>query len=105
MLNERAFKLKEELDIKLNKIKIGRKIPDNTEKYFEFGNEDMEITSPQLFRVMIKWIEEMEHLLIKPSDMISGRTSIKFIRNQYGGSVECDEIQSRRFEDMKIEII
>lgn len=34
-MNEKLFKLKtSEIDLKLNKVKIGRKIPENTEKFY-----------------------------------------------------------------------
>ena len=97
LLNDKIFKLNENKDLKVNKIKIGRKIPENTEKFYEFGTENMEITSPQLFRVMIKWIEEMESLLNKPSDLISKRSSIKYIKKFMNNIPVFDEIQSRRF--------
>lgn len=66
----------------------------------------MQIHSPQLFRVMIKWIQAMEDLLTSPSEMINKRSSIKYIKRNLGiGNVIFDEIQSKRFEEMKIEII
>ena len=34
LLNDKILKLSENIDLKLNKIKIGRKIPENTEKFF-----------------------------------------------------------------------
>lgn len=63
----------------------------------------MQIHSPQLFRVMIKWIQAMEDLLASPSEMINKRSSIKYIKRNLGiGNVIFDEIQSKRFEEMKI---
>ena len=36
LLNQKVFQLAEEHDLRMNKIKIGRKIPENTEKFYEF---------------------------------------------------------------------
>ena len=44
----------------------------------------MEITSPQMFRVMIKWIEDMEALLVRPSDKIARRSGIKYLKKIKG---------------------
>ena len=98
-INQKLFRLKtSEIDLKLNKVKIGRKIPENTEKYYEFNTEEMQIHSPKLFRVMIKWIESLEKLLTNPSDMINKRSSIKYIKKNLGvENVIFDEIQSKRF--------
>ncbi len=57
-MNNEVFDIGDQ-DIKQNKVKIGRKIPDSVEKYYEFDNENMSITSPEIFRVMIKWITKL----------------------------------------------
>ena len=41
ILSNKVLKLEKDLDIKLNKIKIGRKIPENTEKFYDFGTDNM----------------------------------------------------------------
>jgi hypothetical protein len=56
-MQERAFQIN---DTKGEKIilnyKIGRKIADNVSKYEKFDSDVLEITSPQIFRVLIKWM-------------------------------------------------
>lgn len=67
-MQERAFQIN---DTKGDKIilnyKIGRKIADNVSKYEKFDSDVLEITSPQIFRVLIKWMEDLEETITKTS--------------------------------------
>ena len=47
--------------------KIGRKIPETVSKFSENDEEILEITSPEIFRVIIKWVNDMSDYLLNPS--------------------------------------
>lgn len=60
LMQDRAFFIKNEKGEKMGlNYKIGRKIPENVPKYEKFDTEVLEVTSPQIFRVLIKWMEDM----------------------------------------------
>ena len=64
-LQDKVFKTE---DKKPLNFKIGRKIPENTQKYSLDNNAEFTINSPEIFRVIIKWVEDMEDFLRAPED-------------------------------------
>lgn len=45
-------------------FKIGRKISENVSIYPDIESENLEIHSPEIFRVIIKWISSMDGVFI-----------------------------------------
>ena len=56
IIQEQILYVPTEKGPKALKYKIGRKISENTPKYTNFGNCSFEIQTPEIFRVLIKWV-------------------------------------------------
>ena len=78
-------------------FKISRKIPENTQKYFPGDSEEFTINSPEIFRVIIKWVDDMEEFLLSPEDEINEKISFKTFMEDHG-RIEFDEINPDDFE-------
>lgn len=44
---------------KILNYKIGRKIPENTSKFIVDDSEELTINSPEIFRTIVKWVEDL----------------------------------------------
>ena len=45
------------------KFKLGSKLPDDQPKLLDFGSEKLRLHSNQMFRIIVKWIEDISSLI------------------------------------------
>lgn len=57
--------------------KIGRKIPENVPKYTDLDSNSLEINSPEIFRVIIKWMSYLEEAITAPNENINKKRNFK----------------------------
>ena len=58
--------------------KIGRKLPDTVPKFnLNDDDEGFKINSPEIFRVIIKWVGDMEDFILFPSDEVEEKQTFK----------------------------
>lgn len=91
LLQEKVFVMQEDDKKRQLNFKIGRKIPESTTKYSYNQNDQFLITSPEIFRVIIKWVGDMEEFLLMPEDEVNEKTTFKTYTLS-NGKLQFDEI-------------
>lgn len=100
LMQDVAFNIKNEKGEKVGlNYKIGRKIPENAPKYEKLDTGVLEITSPQVFRALIKWMEDLEETIQKTSEKISKKQSFKCFVGEK--PVNVDQVNTRLEKDEK----
>lgn len=64
------------------KFKIGKKFRDNVPLFSEqeLGSFDFKCRSPEILRILIKWLEELEQFVKKPQVSIMEKKAFKDLR-------------------------
>jgi hypothetical protein len=60
-------------------FKIGRKIPENISKYMDLDSSNFEIHSPEIFRIMIKWISSMDGIFMRTLNNLNKMKYLKIV--------------------------
>ena len=63
-------------------FKIGRKISENVTLYQELESESIEIYSPEIFRVIIKWISSMDGVFINSQEVLKKKKYLKILEQE-----------------------
>ena len=58
--------------------KIGRKLPESTPEYKMDDSVFFHIKTPEMFRVVVKWVGDLEALFMKPEEEVRKK---KFFKN------------------------
>ncbi len=78
MMQDRAFLVRNQKGEKVSlNYKIGRKISQNVSRYEKLDTGVLEMYSPQIFRVLIKWMEDLEETINKTNEKINQKQSFK----------------------------
>lgn len=59
---------------------IGRKIPENVDKMNEDVDVQIDLKSPEIFRVIVKWVSDMEDYILNPDDELKEKDYFKVVK-------------------------
>lgn len=59
---------------------IGRKIPENVDKMNEDEDAQIDLKSPEIFRVIVKWVSDMEDYILNPDDELKEKDYFKVVK-------------------------
>ena len=68
LLQEKVFVTGENKQLN---YKIGRKLPETISKFNLNDDVELTITAPEIFRVIIKWVDDMEEYLTAPDEEVN----------------------------------
>ncbi len=69
MFQDKVFNLKGSQD-KSVRYKIDRKLPENASKFTNVNSNSLDIVSPELFRVILRWVNDMEDFILHAEDEV-----------------------------------
>lgn len=74
--------------------KINRRLPENITKFISINSNSLDIISPELFGVVLKWIEDIEQFILNPDEEVDSKETLKVINEEDDSKYFTDQINT-----------